>query len=179
MRRLLLRVQKVIVSSRLSNWLNLHENNVAMNLSNVIIENIQISASWGYFSICGTRRHKFMHTGAFFFSSFWIAWVSSLCYCWSINIYLYMYIQTSYIIYIYFIHYILFFKGKIIFSFLVEEEIISTYRVIWTLYSFQREFIYIEFHRGMVLGFQIKLPICSKHSSALSLLVVFVCDNEF
>lgn len=50
----------------------------------------------------------------------------------------------------------------------------------WILRNFEREFIYIEFYRAIVLGFQIKLPICSKTFSRIIASSGFrFRDNEF
>lgn len=75
-------------------------------------------------------------------------------------LFIYVYIYRSYIIYILFTIY--YSSKEMMFNFLVEEKKIIS--IMYMDYSFEREFIYIEFHWGMVLGFQIKLPICSKHS---------------
>jgi len=121
-----------------------------------------------YFTIC-TRTRR--HISAIFFLSFWITRVSSLYYCWSINIYLYMYIYTDHILYIFYSLYIILRRRWcLIFLLKKKDNIDSVYglRTVLKGSSF-------TFHWGMALGFQIKLPICSKHSPVLLLLVVSVC----
>lgn len=114
MLRLPLRVEKVLVSSRLSNWLNLHEdirgyeslerhNRKHLYSDVLLLEDIFISVQ----ERDDTSTYIAILAQLFSHRSDVSARISSLCYCWSINIYLYMYIYTDHILYIFYSLYIL------------------------------------------------------------------------